>query len=180
MSQSVIEATGTFCIDDVARSKFLGVLGQSRLFPWIVAVVALLSIAFIAFETASGSAHGNTVPAAFLIVIFVYFLSAATYRQLRDEFTVRRYFRDPVTYVFTPETIGMVGTGLSSTVAWSNLVRVRETASLFLLYIGPKGAVIVPKRFFQSPEEIEKWRQLVASSVDPKLIEKPSFFGRWC
>ena len=56
---------------------------------------------------------------------------------------------------------------------------VRETKSLFLLYLAPRRAVIVPKRFFESPEQMEQWRQLVLAAVAPKKIEKPGLIGRW-
>jgi hypothetical protein len=178
--RSDIEASGTFCINDLARSNFLGVLGQSRRFPWVVAVASILFVALTAFETFSGIAHGYAAPIALFVLIFVYVNSVKTFRGLRKDFDCRRYFRDPVKYVFTDETITTLGTGIRSAVVWASLVRVRETASLFKLYVGPRGFVIVPKRFFQSSEEIDKWRQLIASRVDPKLIAKPSFLGRWC
>jgi YcxB-like protein len=177
---STIEATGTYCIDDLARSTFLGVLGRSRAFPWVVGITLVLFVAFVAFETARGDEVGSTAPILLLAVIFLYLLSMMTYRNCRKELAARKHFRDPIAYLFTHETISTVGTGLSSATGWGNIVRIRETRSLFLLYLGLSGAVIVPKRFFKSTREIENWRQLVASSVNPKLIEKPGFFGRWC
>jgi hypothetical protein len=144
----------------------------------------LVSVLFFAFEASNPDFPGNAVlrnavQLALFLLIFIYLIAVMTYRDSRKELGGRLYYRDPVTYVFTGETVSITGTGLSSSITWKNIARIRETRSLFLLYVGPKGAVIVPKRFFQSPDEMERWRQLVAAWVKPKLIEKPSFVGRW-
>ncbi|MGO9095579.1 MAG: YcxB family protein [Bryobacteraceae bacterium] len=62
----------------------------------------------------------------------------------------------------------------------SELKTLRETKSLFLLYSMSNLAMILPKRLFQSPEQMKQWRQLVLAAIAPKKIEKPGLIGRWC
>jgi hypothetical protein len=57
---------------------------------------------------------------------------------------------------------------------------VRETKRLFLLYQVPYLATIVPKRWFESPEQIETWRQIALAGMGPKGIAKGGVVGRWC
>jgi len=114
-------------------------------------------------------------------VIFLLFLALIMgfmpYRNARKQFAAQSFLREPITYVFTFETVSGTGPSASWSIAWNVLKRIQETRSLFLLYQGPNIAVIVPKRFFQSTAEMEKWRELC---VAHKRIDKPGVVGRWC
>jgi hypothetical protein len=101
-------------------------------------------------------------------------------RSAKKEFAAELFLREVLTTLFTAEGISSEGTGISSRVAWNFVRKIRETKSLFVVHYSASAGLIVPKRFFRDPEEMERWRQLVASCVDSKLIEKPHFFGRWC
>src|SRR5580658_2066192 len=135
-TRAVIEVSGTFCVDDLARSKYLGVLGGSRRLTWIVAMAMLVSVLFFAFEASNPDFPGNAVlrnavQLALFLLIFIYLIAVMTYRDSRKELGGRLYYRDPVTYVFTGETVSITGTGLSSSITWKNIARIRETRSLF-------------------------------------------------
>jgi hypothetical protein len=181
----MIELRGTYRIDDLARHFYFDALRKSWWFivsiPAGLILIALL-ITFITIQNPGIQWHGfqNVIPFGLLLLVWLFLMAVMPYRTARKEYATKIYLREYVTYVFTPETINTSGTGISSSVSWKNITRFRETKSLFLLYLGPNGAINIPKRFFQSPEEMERWRQLVQSSMDPKLIEKPSFVGRWC
>jgi hypothetical protein len=123
-------------------------------------------------------APDKAIPVGFVVLLLVVASSVVNYRIARRQFA--DHLGELITTVFDSATIITTGTGVSSSVSWSVLKRIQETKSMFLLYHTASAAVMVPKRFFRSPEEIERWRQLVASCMDPKLIEKPSFVGRWC
>lgn len=122
----------------------------------------------------------HVVTIIIVLLFWALFMGVMPYRNARKQFATLSYLGEPVTYVFTSETISGTGTSASWSTAWNALKVLRETNSLFLLYHGPCAAVIVPKRFFQSPAEMEKWRQLVLACVAPKPIEKPGIVGRWC
>jgi hypothetical protein len=118
-NQPAVEVNGTSSVDDLARSKVLGVLGGSRRFRWVVVTAMVLSFAVFVLVGAAGNSPayvklGNIVAVALFPLVFVYLLSLMTYREFRNEFAVRKYFRDPVTYVFTEETVhGWDGTSRS-------------------------------------------------------------------
>ena len=122
----------------------------------------------------------NATPFILLLLFWIFMMGAMPYRNARKQLAGQSYLREPVTYVFNSETISGTGAGASSTFVWNHLKRVCETKSLFILYHGSNFGVIVPKRFFQNPAEMEKWRQLVLACVAPKRIESPGIVGRWC
>jgi hypothetical protein len=182
---TVIQANGTFRVGDLARSQYFIALRRTWWFIgfWVLGLILVAPfVVFIAIGHREGSdaVLQNAIPFALLVSLWVFLVSVLPYRSARRDFAARRHFRDEVSFVFTTEAVSTTGTGLSSSVSWSNVTRFRETNSIFLLYFGPNSASIIPKRFFRSQDEIEKWRELLASSVDPKLIEKPTFIGRWC
>ena len=90
------------------------------------------------------------------------------------------YLREPITYAFTADTISGTSPSVQWTIGWSVVKRICETKSLFLVYQTSNAAVIVPKRFFQDPSEIDSWRQFVGAHLDSKRIEKPGFVARFC
>jgi hypothetical protein len=56
---------------------------------------------------------------------------------------------------------------------WDLLKAIHETRSLFLLYHAPNRAVVLPKRFFASPEELKGWRDFASRHVDAKRMHPP-------
>lgn len=57
----------------------------------------------------------------------------------------------------------------SGQTSWSAFARVRETHDLFLLYTQSNFAQILPKRCFENPGEIEKYRQILRTHYKGKL-----------
>ena len=165
---SAIELQGTVVLADLVRAEYFSVL---RRIPWL-SVIAIILFVLIA--------PVNAAPLGFIVLVLALITALIPYRIARRHLRDRSYLHKPIAWVFDSEAISSAGTGISSRIAWGLLKRVRETKSMFLLYHSRDAAVIVPKRFFRSLDEMDRWRQLVAAYVDPKLIEKPSFVGRWC
>jgi hypothetical protein len=122
----------------------------------------------------------GATPLALFLFVSVFIIVFNPRQRAKRVFETQRDHGEPITYVFNSQTVSCIGVTASWSIAWSVVWRFRETKSLFLLYRGPNLVEILPKRFFRSPGEMERWRQLVSASVDPKLIEKPSLVGRWC
>jgi hypothetical protein len=122
----------------------------------------------------------NAIPFLFLLLFWIVMLALLPYRGARRSYTAQKDLGAPSTWVFTSETLTRTTPNGFSALVWSVVIRLQETGTLFLLYIGPGSAEIVPKRFFQSPVEMDQWRQMVLSCVAPKRIEGSGLIGRWC
>jgi hypothetical protein len=183
-TQSAIELHGTLTIAELTRFQYFHTF--RRIWPvlascMVFAIVLGTLLAFVAMAIPEFRALAlEAVPFLIFPVLWTLVLGAIPYRKARKLFAAQRYFREPIAYVFTAETLGSEGAGVSSRIAWNLLKHVRETNSLFLLYHTADAAFLVPKRFFRSPAEMENWRQLVRAGVGPAKMEKPGAIGRWC
>ncbi len=66
----------------------------------------------------------------------------------------------------TNQTIGPTGVFTENargqaTLGWNAYQRVRETPDVFLLYAQSNYAIIVPKRCFRSPDDIQRYREII-------------------
>jgi hypothetical protein len=185
-TQPAFELHGTFDIADMTRFQYFHTLRGL----WPIAIFAVLVlILFVPLLVLTAVANPesdwrtvltNALPFFLLLLFWLFILGVMPLRNARKQLVTQSYLREPITYIFTSETISGTGPSMHWSTAWSVMKRIRETKSLFLLYHGPNIAVIVPKRFFQNPSEMENWRQLVMTSMDPKRIDKPGFVGRLC
>jgi hypothetical protein len=187
-TESVVELHGTLGIAELKRFQYFHTLRRGWLIVVVVALVLILLLLFPQFALISSAnpeydwraALTNATPFIILLLFWALVIGVIPYRTARKQLAAQSYLREPITYVFTSETISGTGISASWSIVWNVLKRVQETESLFLLYHGPNIAVIVPKRFFQSPAEMERWCQLVLACIAPKRIEKPGLIGRWC
>jgi hypothetical protein len=180
---SPVELHGTLGLAELTRFQYFHILRRS----WPLVVVVLIFIVPILASAAIANPDPNAramltnvTPLLLLLLFYTLSIGVMPYRNARKQLTAQSYLREPITYIFTSETISCSGTNASWSMAWNILQKLRETKSLFVLYHGLNLAVIVPKRFFQNAAEMEKWRQLVLGCVAPKRIEKPGLIGRWC
>jgi hypothetical protein len=67
----------------------------------------------------------------------------------------------------------------SSEISYEALWAVRETKSLFLLYLGAGSAILLPKRFFKDAAQQSDWRIFLQQQISPKRIMRSGFLGRW-
>lgn len=111
---------------------------------------------------------------AFWLLIFV----VLPYRSAKRQMLTSASASHPMTYVFTPAGIQYKGAHASGEVAYPAVWKVRETKSLFCVYLNAAAAVLIPKRFFESPSQESEWRAFLEQRIAPKQIEKPGFWGK--
>lgn len=78
-------------------------------------------------------------------------------------------------------TVNMIGINLqtdksNATFEWNDILSANEIEKLFILYVAKNKAILIPKRYFSSEEEIESFRLTIKSRVNVKnlnLLENP-------
>jgi YcxB-like protein len=173
-AQNTVELNGTIRFDELTRVVYFCTLSRQGLVA-AVFVVAMILLASPVSDWASVQKDIWMIP---LLIYFVV-VGVAPYWKLRNAFASQSYMRESVTYVFGPETVARTSASLSWDVRWNVIKRIQETKSFFLLYQG-KAAIVVPKRFFQSPDQMESWRQLAVECVATSRIEKAGVLGGLC
>lgn len=76
---------------------------------------------------------------------------------------------EPVTYEFSPDGISHVGPTSSGRANWTTYLRIRETSEQFLLYVQKRLANVLPKRAFQSGDEMQQFRELVRENFQGEI-----------
>ena len=182
----VLELGGTVDLADLTRFQYFHTLRRTWPIAILAALILILLVPLVAFAVIANpdsdwrTVITNALPFVLLLVLWLCLLGIMPYRNARKLLATQSYLREPITYIFTAETISGAGRSAQWSIAWSVVKRIRETKSLFLLYHNPNIAVVVPKRFFQSASEIEMWRQFVLTHMDSKRIDKPGFVARLC
>jgi hypothetical protein len=90
------------------------------------------------------------------------------------------YLSSPISYIFSSQGIHSTGTHISSDVSYEAVWNVRETKTLFLLYLNASSALVLPKRFFTDAIQQNDWRLFLEQRISPKRIMQSGFLARWC
>lgn len=69
-------------------------------------------------------------------------------------------------YIITEDGVSYFPGESSMQMKWTDFKKVREHKGIFLFYVYPQGALIIPFRLFESPEDIEKVRALIQKHMD--------------
>jgi hypothetical protein len=148
-------------------------------------VVALVLGLFATSEHSSDEEHSwseilrNAIPFIILLVFWLALIFGRPYLAGKKQYTSQQHFREPITYAFANQSFSGSSASVSWTVQWSILRRVLESQRLFLFYHGPNAAVIVPKRFFDSTQQIEVFKSFVRDHSIVTRIQSVGPLGRW-
>jgi hypothetical protein len=118
-------------------------------------------------------ASGTPVP-RFLVISFIPILLLplwqvfAIFRACRGSFTSNSSLRGPVRYEFTDAGIRTSGPAFAGTAAWDCLYEVHETKRYFILLPAKNLFVAIPKRFFESVEQVTAFRDLLRRNLGGK------------
>jgi len=180
-AQPVIKLNSTLTIGELTRYQYFHSL--RRMWPLTALAVLLGSLSLLGLalsfrnpEPGSQLVTMNMVPLLLTVFALVFF----PYRNARKIFSTQSELREPIGLTFTAEGIKGRSAGATWNLEWKAIKSVRETKSLFLLYHASNIVMVVPKRAFQNAAETDRWRALVASSVEAKLIKKPGVIGQFC
>lgn len=93
-------------------------------------------------------------------IIFVLYLAIAIYRNANSNFKTTKTLHETLSYEFNLEGVTVIGQTFNSTIQWNSFHKVREFKKWFLLYTNKQIAMLIPKRAFNSPSEMESFRAL--------------------
>jgi len=130
----------------------------------VMFIVSMVVLVYFAVALLREDSHGSIIN---LVIVVGLAVLATVFRFLWPQMAGRDFVRK------NPSALGPVHlqvneSGVSAEsplgqakVSWDAYQRVRETASLFLLYTQSNFASIVPKRCFEQPGDINRFRKLV-------------------
>lgn len=150
-----IEAEGKFTFTDIWRG---GRLVASRHFAtsYILAVV-MWSLAVLLSVTGAAPLQEQVVFYVSPLLLVGYYW-VTMFLQARGQAKGNPNLQGTVSYTF--DDLGYVAEGahVRGEIKWSGLVKWKEGKHCFAIYTSPKIASIIPKRFFQSPADVDAVR----------------------
>ena len=188
--ESAIELHGALTLAELTRFQYFHTWRRTWPLAIFIALIWLLLpiLIFAALaEPSSGTPDTswravltNAAPFFVLMLLWTFIMGVLPYRNARKQLRAQPYLGEPMTHTFTTEKISASGASTSWSIGWSTVRRVTETKSLFITYHGLNLGVIIPKRLFQTPAQMDAWRKLIVAAAPPKRIDKPGVVGRWC
>lgn len=171
-----IKMAGTLSVTDLTRFQYF----HSLRLTWPVAVLVAAVVLFLAPSMISRSAGisqsvKNVIPISVPFVMYAFLPMIFARRQ----YATQPGLRQPLTYTFGEKGYASQGPSASSKWTWDLVQAIRETKTLFVFNHGMEVAMILPKRFFSSSEQMESWRNLVSSHVPAKKIKGIGLLGKW-
>jgi hypothetical protein len=80
-------------------------------------------------------------------------------------------FRDEYSLAFSPEGIHFRTAHIDSHLQWSMYSRALVDAHSFILYHGTNSFTVIPKRVFETPEQLALFERLISEKI-PKISTK--------
>ena len=112
---------------------------------------------------------GNSILAILVLLAILILLGLLVFPYLRMYAAFRKsnYLSKPRTYTFAASGVRIESDDSSTECKWALFRKIVETRKVFLLmYDGSAGAYL-PKRCLQSPEEVQRLRQLIREHAPP-------------
>lgn len=174
IQETDIIAKGNFTFKEY--NQYASLYRRKLLLIYVVSVIAVLS--FLFRNTFFGPAVRWDWSTLVLIAIFVgmiALMSTVLYALLKRR-ARKEYKSDPLTkkekiYAINEEGISYAIGESFAHYNWKDFRKVREYNNMFLFYVLPQRALLLPVRLFESPADVEKVRELIQKQVAPKNIK---------
>ena len=96
----------------------------------------------------------------YFFLFFILFIPISVYRAANSNYKSSKALHQMITYDITEDTITASGETFNSTVTWSSLYKTREFTDFILLYTSKNVANIIPKRAFESDQQLKNFLSL--------------------
>jgi YcxB-like protein len=84
--------------------------------------------------------------------------------------------KNEFTYTFSENGINQKRGRSITYIEWNNIISIREYPPMFLIYVSINKAIVIPKRFFETNEEIKLFKKIIN---DNAMSEKTKITWRF-
>lgn len=141
----------------------------------MIGVIYLLLMSLVLWLTLFGAGANpfeekkNSVIWVMLIfAILPIVIAASIALKIRKQTNIIAKTLEPTVFVFSNDGLATTAKSSSVNVLWNTIQRVRELKEDFLFYPQENIFYVVPKRFFQSELQIQRFRELVLEQLGSK------------
>jgi hypothetical protein len=89
-------------------------------------------------------------------------------RSARQQFATQQLAQESHQATFSADGVALASASQSAQQLWRVFWRAIETPGAFYLYVSTRAALVLPKRCFTSPEQMQRFRDLVHTAMGEK------------
>jgi YcxB-like protein len=169
--ESSIHLAFRYSEQDIVRALRTHIASRLRLKLDIVMVLVLALFGVYTWRSLDSPVYGMVlvgVCAVFVLVVIVAFgvIPAVIFRR-------EAKFRDEYSLTFSSEGIHFRTVHIDSQLQWSMYDRALVDAHSFVLYYGARSFTVIPKRVFETAEQLAAFRRLIELKI-PEILKKNS------
>ena len=177
MDAETIEISGLYQVRDFLRFRIY--TGLRFVWPVILLLLVISVLGFVWLPFAEPRDRSGAIQLALIPLFWSALLVAPQPFAAKRQFNSQPYLKEPVSFHFDAAGMQSKSAAGGGEARWPAFHRVRELGSMFVLYTAPNLGSLLPKRFFQSAEELAAFRELVAAGIAPKKLARPGIWSRW-
>ncbi|CAN7268805.1 YcxB family protein [Rossellomorea sp. LjRoot5] len=110
----------------------------------------------------------SSTVSVFISVIFFLYAKAVIRIKATREYKSDQLIKKEFIYTFSEEGINQNRGRSINYIEWNEIVFVREDPPMFLLYVSKNKSIVIPRRFFESIEELKLFKQIIRENVPSK------------
>lgn len=131
---------------------------------WLLVVIGVFYLYLLLAEVVNEGFSGATSSTIFLygfVAAFAFFTAYVAPRiRVRQALRHGPTLREPLQYSLSATGVDLSSELVTGTYRWGAFCKIAETRQSFVLFQSPFSAVIVPKRYLASPEQVAQLREL--------------------
>jgi hypothetical protein len=138
----------------------------------IMQYFTFLGISMLVFQLMQGRFEFLPFQTSFGVLALL--LPLSIYFQAKKNYDSNAYLKEAVQYEFTTDEVIVNGETFHHVIKWSSLYRIKELTRWFLLYNSTQTLLVIPKARFESPADINSFRnQILATKGLQKELLQP-------
>ncbi|MDO6391882.1 YcxB family protein [Pontibacter sp. BT731] len=137
-------------------------------FSGFVALMSLLGFFLILLTDYEQSRPFEQLMPMFIMSALMGLVCWSVYAQSNRVYKTTNAVHEPIAYTFSDAGVHLKGKTFESELNWSGLYKIVETKAYFVFYQNNVAANLVPKKSFDSKEQVLAIRTLIASQPDLK------------
>lgn len=178
--QNPIKINVTYTLNDLKEFVFAksypGTIGKM----YYIILGFILPIAFTAIIIADvilngDSSHLILIPSTIAaFIIFSLIIQAPfllQYYAMKNNFKKSTLLNTPQCFELNENNLVMSSRNGSFSVLWEDVFRIRELKPCFILYTSPLKYSLIPRRCFNSQEQLEMFRDILRDKIDKKRLK---------
>jgi uncharacterized membrane protein (DUF485 family) len=156
---------GTLSAKEFIRYNFYHSKKFIILYFWLI---LLMSLGFLGIKFSGQGIALTLIGSLITVVIGIPIFCIVIYFRARKEFNSDQLIKSEIQYVANDDGINQKRGKSNSYFEWNDIISSYEDKELFRLYVSKNKAIIIPKRYFSSEEDLLLFKRLITKHLNLK------------